>query len=695
MSVEAHQPGPPPRARAFAQRLLARVAPYLPALAVSAVVGAVSVRAILQAAGGPAAPLDDAFIHLTFARRLAEGRFFAYVPGEGYSSGATSLIWPLLLAPFHVIGLRGTSLLWAAWLFGWLAHAALAVEVFRVSRRLAGRGAAAGAAATALLFPAFAWFAWSGMETIALAWILVRAARLAAAFCEPEPGQAPPSVRALVTAGIVAPLIRPEGALASLIAAVALALRLPAAARSRRFIALAPLGGVLVVPLLNLIFAGHATGSTAMVKWAVANPYYGAYAVLALGAYNARILVGNVMNGGDWTWIFLPEHAVVPILLGAVALAIAGARRRLPLHAVFVGLVALGVLVPCTYLSFLWNRLRYVWPFAGAWCVLLACLAREIGDLARRFRPRLVFVTPLLAGLGAGAVAMRLPWAVRDLAQSAVAVDKQQVTLARWAKENLPADARIGVNDTGAIAYLSERRTFDVVGLTTEGEARYWVAGAGSRFEHYEKLPRERLPTHFIVYPAWMSCPPVLGRQLTEATVYDQSILGGPTMTAYEARWDLLGSGALPFTPPEGMALFDELDVADVESEAAHRYDLAETWDIDCQAKMQPSKTRTVADGGRVNRARDRFRVKLPAGKPAQLVMRVDAEWPTDLAVEIAGGLGVVPLAGDGVWAEPSIALPPGPGGEVEVKVTARPHGDGGGEPPRFGSFHYWVFAAP
>src|SRR5262249_14532234 len=157
-----------------------------------------------------------------------------------------------------------------------------------------------------------------------------------------------------------------------------------------------------------------------------------------------------------------------------------------------------------------------------------------------------------------------------------------------------PPGARLGVNDTGAIAYLSGRPTFDVVGLTTEGEARYWVAGAGSRFEHYEKLPPARRPSHFVVYPQWMACPPVLGRVLTEATVLDQSILGGTTMYVHEARWDLLGSGALPAAPPEGLSLADELDVADLESEAAHGYVLGSTWDVDDQV-MVDSGSREIA----------------------------------------------------------------------------------------------------
>src|SRR6185437_10751006 len=118
------------------------------------------------------------------------------------SSGATSLLWPLLLAPFHALGLRDVSLLWAAWLFGTAAHAGVIVETYRVTDRLAGAAAALGAAAMSALFGAFAWFAWSGMETMALAWLLLRAARVAASRCEPERGSEPVSARALIALGV-------------------------------------------------------------------------------------------------------------------------------------------------------------------------------------------------------------------------------------------------------------------------------------------------------------------------------------------------------------------------------------------------------------------------------------------------------------------------------------------------------------
>ncbi|WP_437962976.1 hypothetical protein WME76_48095 (plasmid) [Sorangium sp. So ce119] len=738
----------PSRLRALA----ARASPYAPALIASGALGALCIRAVVAQAGGPAVPLDDAFIHMQYARRLAEGGFFSFVAGDGYSTGATSLLWPVLLAPFHALGLRDLSLVHATWALGVVFHAALAVETARLARPLAGPAAAAGAGAMCAGFAAFAWFAWSGMETVAFAWILTRTARLAAALCEPAPpepagdsadpaqdGGAPASnqpapaqprpapaqpasvARALALAGFAAPLFRPEGALASLLAAVALATSAPRpsppspasspapsslplrarAAASRllagRLLALVPLLGPLVVPALNQLLAGHPTSSTTAVKWLIGNPSYDGATLRAAILNNLRLLVTDVIDGGQWTAVFLPEGSAAVLALGAVALVVAAYRRGRPVHAAVVVALALGALLPCTYLSFLWNRVRYVWPFAPAGIVMAACLARELGDAARRLRRPIHHVTPLVAGAFAGALAARIPWAVADLANSARAIDRQQVWLGRWAAQHLPEDARIGVNDTGALAYFSGRRTFDVVGLTTEGEARYWVAGAGSRFEHYEKLPPDRRPTHFIVYPHWMACPPVLGRELIAATVEDQAILGGTTMVAYEARWDLLGSGALPVRAVPGERILDELDVSDLESEAAHAYALEPLADLrnaaisleapESSAPGEPDPTRPeIADGGRYHRTADRFTVHLVAPpSEARLVLRVASDERAELAVSVAGEeVGTVDVPG-GPWVERALPLPAARlAGPTPIAITLR-RGSG------FHAFHYWI----
>src|SRR6266516_835546 len=101
--------------------LARRILPYAPVTLLTAFLAAYTIRGVLAKCGHPAVPLDDAFIHFQYAKRLASGHFFSYVDGEGYSSGATSLLWPMLLAPLYLVGLRDLSIIWGAWFFGFVA----------------------------------------------------------------------------------------------------------------------------------------------------------------------------------------------------------------------------------------------------------------------------------------------------------------------------------------------------------------------------------------------------------------------------------------------------------------------------------------------------------------------------------------------------------------------------------------------
>ena len=68
-----------------------------------------------QTGGEWSAPLDDVFIHFDYARSTALGHPFEWVPGNGYSSGNTSLTYPFVLAFGWLVGFRENQLMiWAA-----------------------------------------------------------------------------------------------------------------------------------------------------------------------------------------------------------------------------------------------------------------------------------------------------------------------------------------------------------------------------------------------------------------------------------------------------------------------------------------------------------------------------------------------------------------------------------------------------
>jgi hypothetical protein len=643
----------------------------------AAVVGAlafVSIRSVLAANGGePAVPLDDAYIHFQYARAFFEGRGFEFSAGAPPTPGATSLLWPAALALFYGAGLREENVIWAAWLLGFVTLGFLGHETRRVCDRLLSSDGGLAAEAMVYAFGGFLWFAGSGMEVVPLGFLLMRTARRAAEWVEAgAPSAWPTELIALAYAG---PLLRPEGTLATLL--VALALGGAGRGRRRGFAAVALLGAFLP-GLVNFLGTGQASTTTATVKWLPLSPYHSGAGLFGAIWQNVELLFGTLLDGRIWSAVFLPEGAGLFLWLAPIALVVVGARPGVRFRAGMLLVIACGIVIPTTYDSFLWNRLRYLWPFMPAWFVGVAALSELVGRALGTFESRLVRVRLLVSGVAVGGLADHLPFTISDLASSARAISAQQVALGRWAKDALPQNAVIGVNDTGAIAYYSRRRVFDVVGLTTIGEGRYWVAGAGSRFEHYERLDRRALPTDFIVYPEWFALPELFGDYRTARSVPGATILGGETMAAYRADYRALGTGARLGELTTRCRPFAELDVADLESESLAEYELFE-------ASAADNVTRSfegVTDGGRKQRTRERFRLALPSG--GRLVARLSGE-PGALVTfrADARALGGVSLTG-APFEEVSLPLPTAAvpvARELEIEV-------GGGT---FASFHYWA----
>jgi hypothetical protein len=476
------------------------------------------------------------------------------------------------------------------------------------------------------------------------------------------------------------PLMRPEGAVASLEIGASLAL-FPH--ERSRFRAAAAFLGPLLPPTVCFVATGQAVTSTALAKWLPLNPYFHGAQLVAATLANVALFFETLLDGRLWTSVFLPTGGRVIGVLAFPAIAIAGARTQRMPRAFLVLMTAIAILIPATYETFLVNRVRYIWPFAAAWIVGLAALAEAAGDAVEHTLARVGVtvrgVAVLLWGTLVGLFASRLGGSIDDVADSAHAVTSQQVAMARWANLSLPEGARLGVNDTGAAAYFGGHATFDVVGLTTAGEARHWIAGPGSRFEHYERLKADALPTHFLIYPEWFAVSALLGEEITSRSVR-HTILGGVTMVAYPARYDALRSGELPLDGSvAGRRPVDSVDVADLESETVHHYALFDA----TQARDVVVEARDCVDGARTERANDRFDLRLsPGGK---LVARWGARLPVRVRISARGRtLRTLQLDPD-AWQEAAVDIPHDfAAGTTRVEVEAISG--------TFDSLHYWSY---
>jgi hypothetical protein len=632
-----------------------------------------AIHAVLGANGGaPAVPLDDSYIHFQFARSFANGHPFVYSPGTAAVPGATSLLWPMLLALPQLFGVKGLALIPWAWGFGFVALGLLGYETARAAERITSDHIAWLSGVLVLSFSANTWFAASGMEVVPLAWLLTRCARRAAEWLEGDRQK----LWELLLLAALTPALRPEGALGSALIAMALFV---AGDGSKRWLGVLALGFVALPPAVYELFTGYATQTTTLVKWLPLNPYQTTPLLIDTVLGNVRLFASTLLDGQLWSAAYLPEHSRFVAWLALPALLIAGQARHANWRAWLLVALGLGILLPTTYDSFLWNRLRYLWPFAAPWLIGVVAVADQLGELAALWRPRLGALRYLLAVAVACALCLKFPFALADLAESAHAISSQHVELGVWARDSLEPDARIGVNDTGAIAYFSNLPVFDVVGLTTVGEARYWAAGAGSRFEHYEHLPRSALPTYFIAYPQWLAIPSLLGVCLQQRTVH-ATILGGETMVACRADYSKFGLDEEASAPEFWKrSALDTLDVADLESEAAHGYAVLPATQMDDVVLTDD----VVVDGARRNRRRDSFTMQLvPRGR---FVSRLGSDSPLSVSLRIAGRLVDRWTVSRPDFEEHAVSLPEdAPRGPGQVVVSA--------ESGAFSAAHYWVY---
>ncbi|MGB1288559.1 MAG: hypothetical protein ACPG7F_18635, partial [Aggregatilineales bacterium] len=203
-------------------------------------------------------PLDDVYIHFQYAKQFALGQPYIYNPGDPATSGATSLLYPILLATGYRLGFQGLLLgLWAM-IIGAGAHLASQWVIYRICKNLDLSELVS--VATAVLFAitgAFAWHFMSGMETglvialTLLTWLMVIEKRLFA----------------FVLIATLLGLMRPEASIMAAIAAFIMMLRLWRTTSKLHLIVLCvPVLVIFVQPLVNYVFTGSTTAAGSLAK---------------------------------------------------------------------------------------------------------------------------------------------------------------------------------------------------------------------------------------------------------------------------------------------------------------------------------------------------------------------------------------------------------------------------------------------
>lgn len=409
-------------------------------------------------------PLDDAWIHQTYARNLARNGRLEFISGVS-SAGSTAPLWTLLLALGYL--LRLPYLFWA-YLLGGLCLVWLGWSGMRLWRALwpaqADRDWLVGTILI-LTWPLL-WAATSGMETLFFA---AMGLQLVAWYAEAVTKDGT-SVREVARLGFFAGLlilIRPDGLGLLLLILVGLLL-LPASTtgrlqRSGLFV------GTAVLPLLPYFLFNYWTSGTIwpntlyakQVEYAIAlaQPFVNRLAQLLY------LSLGGSASG--WRGMSSPHLLLLPGLIIAVWQAFKAdwLQRRL-LYLLPLLWAGGHVFLYAWRLPVTFQHGRYLMPIMPVWVLYgvsgwVLVLLYGSSENARTLWlgkqvARLSFTFIVMFFLLQGAFAFATDVAI---------VEGEMVAVAEWLASNTPPGTLVASHDIGAIGYFAERPLLDLAGL--------------------------------------------------------------------------------------------------------------------------------------------------------------------------------------------------------------------------------------
>ncbi|MCK5317779.1 MAG: hypothetical protein KAJ55_07680 [Anaerolineales bacterium] len=503
-------------------------------------------------------PMDDTYIHFVYAQNLSEqGKLYFSLTDE-IGVGSTSLLWVLLLASGHKLGLSMHGL---AKFLGLLSLATVGVGLYELVKPISRRLPALAGALLVVLSGNMIWFALSGMETMLFLGLGV----LALLIYQKE---------LWGWLGIVLGLLiltRPEGL--ALVVAIACIELWRNKGIQRGFVIASLIGLIICGPWFgyllwrtgyilttsaigkqltfsigtrvvadisrSLAMLGRFPALVYVVLWPI---YLLEFALGGIALPPPRIVVGNVVGNANYTistWAFVGWIGVVLPLLIAAGRRVSDFRRwplwisdraRRPM----VIMLFWAVLHNLSYMVFMptpGTASRY-----GAINHMILWLALGLGLLCLPYRRLRLWMT---GGLIIIAAANILYWnGVYDA--NLDHMQNVRITAAQFIRDNFSPDERCAASDIGAIRYFSKRPIFDLGALVDPDAGQRFLDGS---IDHYlvengvtcVVLPGRRGTTA----EGWFDMAEIMG--LTTTPLFDMELI-----TAFDIDFERWLQGYLP-----------------------------------------------------------------------------------------------------------------------------------------------------
>ena len=385
-------------------------------------------------------PLDDTWIHLTYARNFAEHGQWAFRLGER-SAGSTSPAWTFLLGIGYF--LRLAPYIWTYFL-GWVLLTLLGIHAEQTARNLmtSYNARLPWVGIFFVLAWHLTWSAVSGMETLLHGLLIFAVLSMLISGSQ-----------RFLAIGLLSGLsvwVRPDGlTLLGPVLFTAVLMEQSAKVRREAIVRVLIGFGALLIPylLFNLALSGNPMPNTFYAKQA---EYHDDWLSFSL----AERLTNYVLP--------MIASPFIVLLPGALAWTYRMVRAR-------NWAVIATVLWFLGYIAIYFTRLpayqhgRYIIP-AFPILYLWGVLGMLEYVTSARVRRQIVFLWQILLGVFCLLFSFI---AARQNAYDVYWIESEMVQTAKWVQQNIPPDALLAVHDIGALGYYVPNPIIDLAGLIT------------------------------------------------------------------------------------------------------------------------------------------------------------------------------------------------------------------------------------
>ena len=584
----------------------------------------------------------DQFVFLQYARQFATGHPFQYNTGDPPTTGATSLLYTLILALGYLVGFKSSLLIGFAILLNWALLAVSAIIVYRIARSLLNEDRAMAAGLLFALSGPLIWGFLCGMD-LGL-FVILLLAILKSFLSERETGR---YTKTVLFASLLS-LARPEGLAISLIVGATVLLNellRRRKIRASQLVLLIPVFLSLGVLLLNYSLTGDFLSSSVKPKLLTRSlSTGGVISVVAKfimdvvrgifgGAYSGAGQVGLLSGPGVFAH-FAPLALVFAVL--AFPLALRELRSRKVGFAVLgMVLLLLGLVLaaPTLFSGVQYHRyIMWVYPIFIIYIVLglhkFSGLFHKMPGMSSNDVFWGVTIFFLLFSL------VSTIWFGVEYGRNAERCYYREIAAGQWIDRNLPEDAKVGAS-MASIEYYSRRYLIHLSGVCdrrfSKMEAEEMAALSHELFERFE--PDDR-PDYWVLHESDEDRFSSLVFFREEQPLYETASFSGDELRVFKTDWRLLGRSRPVQCPEaleaiEGLDLIDRLNICDPEDEPLHQY---HKWTRFPATRLVgylnkawypgADTSEYVLDSGRPIYGREEFYLKTLPGRELRLVMR-------------------------------------------------------------------------